>query len=120
MGMQVLLDVSGALTPLALAAVLIIIALAFTQFMGGQVSSLILAPLAIAASGLTGVDPRSLGMAIALGCSLAFATPFGHPVNIIVLGPGGYTRRDFLRVGAPLTILAIAIILAGLSVFWGL
>jgi len=120
MGMDMLLEALGAITPLALAAVLIFITFAVTQFMGGQVSSLVVAPLAIAASGLTGVDPRALGMAVALGCSLAFPTPYGHPVNIMVLGPGGYTARDFLRVGSPLTILAFLMILAGLSVFWGL
>jgi di/tricarboxylate transporter len=119
-GIQAILETLGPLSPLLLAALLVLIAFAFTQFMGGQVSSLVIAPLAIAASGLTGVDPRALGMAVALGCSVAFPTPFGHPVNIMVLGPGGYTSRDFLRVGTPLTILAFVMILAGLFVFWNL
>jgi len=91
-----------------------------TQFMGGQVASLVIAPLAIAAANQIHVDPRSMGMAVALACSLAFPTPFGHPVNIMVMGSGGYTIRDYLRVGLPLTILVFIAILIGLHYFWGL
>jgi len=61
-----------------------------------------------------------MGMAVALGCSLAFLTPYGHPVNVMIMGPGGYKMRDFLRIGGPLTVLLFFTILAGLHFFWGL
>jgi len=110
----------GTISPLLLAAILLAIALLLTQLMGGQVASLAMAPLALSAAVDLGVDPRSMGMAVALGCSLAFLTPFGHPVNLMVMSPGGYTFRDFVKVGAPLTILVMLVILAGLYFFWGL
>jgi di/tricarboxylate transporter len=59
-------------------------------------------------------------MAAALSCSLAFITPFGHPVNIMVMTSGGYKLGDYLRVGAPLTLLLSFAILIGLKIFWGL
>lgn len=59
-------------------------------------------------------------MAVALGCSLGFLTPFGHPVNLMIMGPGGYRFKDFVRVGGLLTIVLIAVILAGLALFWNL
>ena len=31
-------------------------------------------------------------------------TPVAHQCNAMVMGPGGYKYKDFLRVGAPLTI----------------
>jgi di/tricarboxylate transporter len=110
----------GQVSPLGLAGILIGFTLLVTQLVGGQVASLILSPLALAAAIASGADARSMGMAVALGCSLAFLTPFGHPVNVMVMGPGGYSLRDFLRVGAPLTLLLILTILAGLHFFWGL
>lgn len=109
----------GQVSPLGLAAVLIGFTLLVTQLVGGQVASLILSPLALAAAIASGADPRGMGMAVALGCSLAFLTPFGHPVNVMVMGPGGYSIKDFLRVGAPLTLLLLVTILAGLHWFWG-
>lgn len=110
----------GAIPPLLVAGILTSLACLFSQFMSGQVASLVLAPLAISAASYLGIHPYGLGMATALGCSLTFPTPFGHPVNIMVMSPGGYTFKDYFRVGLPLTLLAFAAILFGLHLFWGL
>jgi di/tricarboxylate transporter len=117
-GIQALQGVWGQIPPLAVAAVLIFIALLLTQFMSGQVASLVLAPVAIVAASSIGIDARIFGMAVALGCSLAFPTPFGHPVNVMVMSPGNYRFQDYLRVGLPLTILSLVVILLGLA-WWG-
>jgi len=115
-----LINLVGQGTPLLIALVLIILALAFTQLLGGQVAALVLAPLALSTATRLGLDARGLMMAVALGCSLAFPTPFGHPVNIMVMSAGGYSFKDYLRIGTPLTLLVIGIILIGLKLFWGL
>lgn len=113
-----LINLVGQVPSLVIAALLLCLALGLTQLMSGQVASLVLAPLALAAASLVKVDPRGMAMAVALGCSLAFPTPFGHPVNIMVMSPGGYSFRDYLRVGLPLTALVMAGILVGLKLFW--
>jgi di/tricarboxylate transporter len=105
----------GQISPLAVAAILILITLLLTQFMSGQVASLVLAPVAIVAATTLNIDPRGFAMAVALACSLAFPTPFGHPVNVMVMNPGNYRFRDYLRVGLPLTVLSMGVILLGLS-----
>ncbi len=114
------LSVLGSLTPLAFAALLIGLALLLTQLLGGRIAALLLAPLALSSGQALGVDPRSMGMALALGCSLAFITPYSHPINLIIMSSGGYTARDFLKVGIPMTILVVVVILMGLHLFWGL
>jgi anion transporter len=108
------------LSPLWIAFILILIALIFTQFMSSQVSALVLVPIVFSVASQTGADVRSLTMAIALGCSLGFLTPYGHPVNLMVMEPGGYRFKDYVRVGTPLTIITIALILTGLALFWNL
>ena len=67
-----------------------------------------------------GIDPRAITMGIALATSIAFITPFGHPVNILVMGPGGYQMRDYARVGLPLTIIILAVLIFLLPIFWPL
>lgn len=108
------------LSPLWIAAILVLLALIFTQFMSSQVSALVLIPIVFSVASQTGADVRSLTMAVALGCSLGFLTPYGHPVNLMVMEPGGYRFKDFVRVGFPLTLITIVIILIGLSLFWNL
>jgi di/tricarboxylate transporter len=61
-----------------------------------------------------------MAMGIALATSIAFITPLGHPVNILVMGPGGYHFRDYIKVGLPLTIILYILILLLLPVFWPL
>jgi di/tricarboxylate transporter len=103
-----------------LALGLIFTGLLLTQFLGAQVASIVLTPVGLTMAAAAGADPRALGMAIALSCSLAFLTPLGHPVNILVMGSGGYSFRDYLKVGGPLTVIVLLIIMAGLKIFWGL
>jgi di/tricarboxylate transporter len=52
-----------------------------------------------------------MAMFVALGSSLVFITPTAHPVNVFVMGPGGYAASDYPRVGLPLTIILFAIIM---------
>jgi di/tricarboxylate transporter len=103
-----------------LAPELILSGLLLTQLLGSQVAAIVLTPIGLSLAAGVGADPRAIGMAIALSCSLAFLTPLGHPVNALVMGSGGYSFRDYLRVGGPLTLITVAILLVGLKVFWGL
>ncbi|MRR32608.1 hypothetical protein EG834_20280, partial [bacterium] len=117
---QTTLNHLGSVSPFAVAALLIGFAFLLTQVMSGQVAALVLAPLALSAANFVNADPRGMALAVGLGCSLAFATPFGHPVNIMVMSPGGYKFKDYLRVGTPLTLIAFMGLLAGLHWLWGL
>ena len=110
----------GVAAPWVIAAVLIGVGLLLTQVMSGQVAALVIGPLALAAASQLQVDPRAMAMGVALSCSLSFPTPLGHPVNLMVMGSGGYRFRDFLRIGTPLTILIVGVILAGLILYWGI
>ena len=87
--------------------------------MSGQaIATIILAPIGLSIAKSTGMDPRTMLMAVALGCSLAYPTPIGHPVNTIVMGSGGYTYKDFLKAGFPLMVLIFGVIMVGLKLFW--
>jgi di/tricarboxylate transporter len=119
-GAAALLSFFGPLSPLAFAALLLGIALVVTLVLGGRIAALLLAPLALSVGQLLGTDARSMGMALALGCSLAFMTPYSHPINLTIMSSGGYSTRDFLKVGLPLTLLVGGLILLGLHLFWGL
>ena len=115
-----LLKTTGQIPPMAIVAIFLFLAMLFTQLMSGQISAIVLIPLAITAATTMNINPRALGMAVALGCSLAFLTPMGHPVNIMVMNPGGYSFKDYLKVGAPLTVLAYVTILLGIYFFYRL
>ena len=118
---QSLLLISNNASPIILISMILLITFLLTNIMSGQAAApIILAPIGVAIAKSTGLDARMILMAIALGCSLAFATPIGHPVNIIVMGSGGYSYKDFVKVGLPLSVCLFFVILLGLIIFWGL
>ncbi len=61
------------------------------------------------------MDLSKAFLAVAFGTSCVFMSPFGSQCNAMVSGPGGYTARDFLRVGAGLTVVMATTVIVILS-----
>lgn len=97
---------------------MIILTTLIVQIIGGQVTALLVGPIAINAALQIGVDPRLISVAVAMACSMAFLTPIAHPVNILMMGQGGYKFGDFFLVGLGMSIVTLFAMLAGLSLFW--
>ena len=78
----------------------------------------IIGPMAIHVALQMHADPRAMAMGVALATSMAFITPLGHPVNVLVMSPGGYNFRDFVKVGLPLTAIIFVVVMVFMPVFW--
>lgn len=99
---------------LVLLAGFVLLTVALTQVINGAAAVTVIAPIAIATAQRVGMEPRSVAMAVALASSMAFMSPLGHSVNVMVMGAGGYTFKDYARVGIPLTILLVIILMIAL------
>ena len=108
---NVILSSMGGAGSLVLLAGFVLLTVLLTQVINGAAAVTVVAPIAIITSQQIGMEPRSVAMAIALASSMAFMSPLGHSVNVLVMGAGGYTFRDYARVGIPLTILLVIILL---------
>ncbi len=100
--------VGGAGWQVVLAIILILTSL-FAIFVNNHVSAVLMAPLAIDAALSAGADPRMFIMAVALGAATGYVTPFAHPGNILVMGPGNYRFNDYVRAGAPVALVVMAV-----------
>jgi di/tricarboxylate transporter len=49
---------------------------------------------------------------------LAPVTPIGYQTDLMVMGPGGYQPRDYLRAGWPLSLLMGATVIAMIPFWW--
>lgn len=110
----------GSFGAVGLLAGLFILTILMVQAMSGAVVAAVLAPVAINVGQQTGVNPRSLVMGVAIATSMAFITPLGHAVNVLVMSPGGYSFKDFVRIGLPLTLILFVVAMIFLPVFWRL
>jgi di/tricarboxylate transporter len=105
---------------LALVAGLFLLTVVVTQVIGGQVAALIIGPIAVTTALHSHVDAQAMAVAVAIACSAAFLTPIAHPVNVLMMGPGSYTPRDFLRVGAGMLLVTFLALMAAMRLIWQL
>ena len=108
----------GPFGPLALLAGLFLVTMFLVQAINGAAVAAIIGPIAIQVAQQTGINPRALTMGVALATSMAFITPLGHPVNILVMSPGGYNFRDFMKIGLPLTVILFIVVMIVLPLVW--
>ncbi len=107
------------LGPMAVVAGLFLITTILNQFIpGGSAVPAVLTPIAIEAARNVGSDPRALALVVAIATGTSLMTPFAHPVNVLVMGPGGYHFRDFLRLGLPVVIIIFVVVMIALPLFW--
>ncbi len=114
----VLVTVAGDAGPLATLVAVYLVTLLTAEFLNHTAAAAIGVPIAIAAAGQLGVDPRGFVMAVAFGASCSFAVPVSYQTHLIVYGPGGYRFRDFARAGVLLDAQCALIALLLIPVIW--
>ena len=117
---EYLLAAFGGYGPMVLLGGMFAFTMLLTQAINGAAVAAIMGPIAIHLAQDANVNPRSLAMGVALASSMAFITPLGHAVNVLVMSPGGYSFRDFVKVGLPLTAILFVVVMLVLPVFWPL
>ncbi|MCK5795320.1 MAG: SLC13 family permease, partial [Anaerolineales bacterium] len=110
--------VPEAWAPYALLSILYIITSVFTAVISNNVAAIVLTPIAIAAAANLGVDSRPLVFTICYAASASFMTPIGYQTNLMVYGPGKYRFKDYIKAGAPLTLIFWLIASVLTPVFW--
>jgi di/tricarboxylate transporter len=108
----------GGMGPIAVLAGFFLLAALSSQFMPNPAVAVLLAPIALSTSADLGISPYPLMMTVAVSASAAFLSPVGHSANILVMGPGGYRFSDYFKVGLPLTILTMVIVLIVVPLVW--
>jgi di/tricarboxylate transporter len=94
-----------------LQAVIAILALFFSQVVSNVGATVMMVPMAINIALASNGNPAVYALIVAISTSNSFIIASANPVLTIVAGPGGYRARDFLRVGLPLTIIMLVVLL---------
>jgi di/tricarboxylate transporter len=85
--------------------VLFVISALLSTTSNNAAAAVILSPVAYAAAESSSVDVGMAFLAVAYGASCAFVLPFAHQCNLMIMGPGGYKTKDFVKVGIGLSIV---------------
>ena len=69
----------------------------------------IIFPISLSIALELGVNPKPFVLIVAYAAAASFITPIGYQTNLMVYGPGGYTFKDFMRIGWPLSLMFLVV-----------
>ncbi len=104
--------------PYALLAGLFVLTAILGQLISNTATALIIFPIAVVAANDLGLSARPVLMSVNVAAAASFLTPVATPVNLIVMGPGGYRFGDYWKLGLPLMLWFFVVAVFLVPVFW--
>ena len=113
-----LVNVVGGAGPYALLAGLFLITAVLGQLISNMATALIVIPIAASAALELGLSPQPVLMSVTVAAAASFLTPVATPVNMMVMGPGGYRFGDYWKLGLVFMVLFFVVAVFLVPVFW--
>lgn len=110
-------EIAGPLGPYGLLGAVYILTSVLTNLVSNVAAAALVFPIAGALAVSAGLAPAPFAIAVMFAASNAFITPIGYQTNLFVYGPGGYRFTDFVRVGAPLSVVTAAAAIFAIPLF---
>lgn len=102
---DVLINTFDGYGPHILLAAFYFATLLITTFISNATSVILFAPIAIQTAQEMNISPYPFLFAVATASVMCLASPYSSSTNSIVMSPGGYSFGDFIKVGLPLQII---------------
>jgi di/tricarboxylate transporter len=80
----------------------------FSLFMSNVAATVLLVPLMLVLARDTGLSAQALVLLVGVCASNSFVLPT-HQVNALLMAPGGYDNRDYIRAGSIMTVLFLLV-----------
>ena len=87
--------------------VLAVVTTVLTNLITNAAAASILTPVAISLANELGANPVIVLALIGTCISFTFINPFSHQSNLMVIGPIGYSTKEFVRFGVPLLLVCL-------------
>jgi di/tricarboxylate transporter len=113
---RLLVRASESVGDIGILAAVLVATMLLTELLSNNAAAVLMFPIAMVSAAEAGLEPRAFAVAILIGASCSFLTPIGYQTNLLVYGMGGYRFLDFTRLGAPLTVLTIAVSLVAIPI----
>lgn len=117
---QSLMEVMGGIGPIGILIGIYILTNVLTEFVTNIAAASITLPIAIYLAQAYNLPYQPYVLAVAYAASMSFLSPIGYQTNLMVLGPGGYKFKDYIKFGLPLTILCFVTTVLVLSLKYNL
>ncbi|MEB3218455.1 MAG: SLC13 family permease [Nostocales cyanobacterium 94392] len=115
-----LVGIGGNLSGYWILTFFFIITSILTEMISNNAAVVLMLPVAVNVAENLQLNPIAFMLTVTFAASNSFITPIGYQTNTMVYGAGGYKFTDFIRVGAPLSLLMTIIVPPLIIFFYGL
>lgn len=109
---------AGDAGPMVITASFYALAMLSTQVMPTQAVAALQAPIVMRTASDLNISPYPMMMILAVAITASALSPVAHAANVLIMGPGGYHFRDYIKVGVPLALLIMVISLLLVPLLW--
>ena len=109
----------GNFGPMGLLAAFFVLTVVLSQPLSNAAAALAVLPTALATAERIGANPRAFAVVVTLAASASFITPL-EPSCVLVYPAGHYRFGDFVKVGFPLTLVVMFVVLTLVPLVWPL
>ncbi len=102
--------------PYAALAIVLLVTWILTELMSNNAAAALSFPVAAGVAQRLGLDPMPFVMAVLYAASCSFITPYGYQTNLMVMSPGRYALRDYVRAGLPVAVVFLVVAMFALPV----
>lgn len=113
------LDMAGSPSPLVLMLIISVLASFFSLVASNVGATVLMIPLAMNMAVSVGSDPMLAALVVAVSASNTFILPT-HQVNAMIMRPGGYRTKDYMRAGLGMTFLYTVVLMICMKLFFGM
>lgn len=113
-----LVGIVGDGSPQVVLAAIFVLTVLLGQVVSNTATVLIVAPIAVAMAGESGVALAPVLMLVAVAGAASFLTPIATPANMMVMGAGGYRFSDYWKLGLATTLAWFVVAVLLIPVIW--
>ncbi|KKD61349.1 potassium transporter TrkA [Grimontia sp. AD028] len=115
---EILYQSLGTSSPYTALAVLFFVTVIMTELITNTAAAAIMLPIGVALANVYQVSTMPFIMAVAYAASACFISPYGYQTNLMVMNAGGYSFKDFIRVGWKVSLSYIVVALLAIPLIF--
>ena len=113
-----IVDAVGSYGPYAVLAGIMAASSLLTMFISNTATAILFAPIGLQAAISMNVSPYPFLIGVAVAASMCLASPFSTPPNAMVMSDGKYNFMDYNKVGLPLQLLFLVVMIIVLPIIF--
>ncbi|MFM2588573.1 SLC13 family permease [Vibrio sp. TBV020] len=115
---QMLYQLLGEASPYIALSVLFLVTVMMTEIITNTAAAAIMLPIGLSLASAYQVNAMPFIMGVAYAASACFVSPYGYQTNLMVMNAGGYSFKDFIRVGWKVSLSYIVVALTAIPLIF--